>query len=293
MSESEYRVEYGEEHINLLVDNLNMLYVALTRARENLYVSAAFAVKDDTLGTNDHVGRYLLEATDLSDQIVQTEMSTNPQELPFVEYTCGTPIIAPADNEAAVEERALQLCSNSDRVRFVQSQDSLLYSEYGEEAERRAARIDIGNICHEVFARLTEKIASRHDWHVQLNAILDDFETQGLIESEEQRKQVYFLVSKAWNEPQMQQWFRTPYVVEAEQALYMDGHEYRPDRVMVDRETGKAIVVDYKFGGHNDEYFDQVRLYMRAMSLMGHNDVEGYLWYARDGKLVRVEELEN
>lgn len=288
MSESEYRAEYGEEHINLLVDNLNMLYVALTRARDNLYVSAPFTLKDDTLGTNDHVGRYLLEATDLSVQIAQTEMLTTPETLPFVEYTYGEPLIAPADDAAAVEEQPVQLCANSDRVRFVQSQDSLLYSEYGEEAERRAARIDIGNICHEVFARLTEKIASRHDWQVQLNAILDDFETQGLIESEEQRKQAYFLVSKAWNEPQMQQWFRTPYTVDAEQALYMDGHEYRPDRVMVDREAGKAIVVDYKFGAHNDKYFDQVRLYMRAMSLMGFNDVEGYLWYARDGRLVPV-----
>lgn len=287
MAESEYETDYGREHINLLVDNLNMLYVALTRARDNLYISSSFSVKDDILGTNDHVGRYLLECLDLCDRIVQTDVLTK-YDLPFVEYENGTPIIVSASEEHTVDEHELQLCSNSDRVRFVQSQDSLLYTEYGEEAERRSARIDIGNICHEVFARLTEKIASRHDWQVQLNAILDDFETQGLIESEAQRKDAYFLVSKAWNDPQMQQWFRTPYVVEAEQALYMDGHEYRPDRVMIDHEAGKAIVVDYKFGGHNDKYFDQVRLYMRAMNLMGYGDVEGYLWYARTGELVKV-----
>lgn len=288
MAESEYDYEYHQEHVNLLVDNLNMLYVALTRARDNLYISSAFAVKDEALGTNDHVGRYLLESLDMCDRIVQTNMLKTSYDLPFAEYENGQLVIASADEEDAVEESELTLCSNSDRVRFVQSQDSLLYTEYGEEAERRAARIDIGNICHEVFARLTEKIASRHDWQEQLNAILDDFETQGLIESEAQRKDAYFLVSKAWNDPQMQQWFRTPYVVEAEQALYMDGHEYRPDRVMIDKTAGKAIIVDYKFGGHNDKYFDQVRLYMRAMNLMGYNDVEGYLWYARTGELVKV-----
>lgn len=288
MAESEYEDAYHREHINLLVDNLNMLYVALTRARDNLYISSAFAVKDETLGTNDHVGRYLLESTHLSDKIVQSEGLPTEYDLPYAEYTDGTPVIAPAAEENTVDEHELQLCSNSERVRFVQSQDSLLYTEYGEEAERRAARIDIGNICHEVLARLTEKITTRHDWQVQLNAILDDFETQGLIESADQRKDAYFLVSCAWNDPKMQQWFRTPYVVEAEQALYMDGHEYRPDRVMIDHEAGKAIVVDYKFGGHNDKYFDQVRLYMRAMNLMGYNDVEGYLWYARTGELVKV-----
>lgn len=285
MAESEYHEAYAEEHLNLLVDNLNMLYVALTRARDNLYVSSDFTLKDNTLGTNDHVGRYLLESTHLTDEIVETDVLKTIYDLPYAEYESGEPVIADEQEKKEVDEHMLQLCSNSERARFVQSQDSLLYTEYGEAAERRAARIDMGNICHEVFARLTEKIASKHDWQVQLNGILDDFETQGLIESEAQRKEAYFLVSKAWNDPQMQKWFRTPYTVEAEQALYMDGQEYRPDRVMIDKEAGKVIVVDYKFGVPQNKYYDQVRLYMRAMELMGYNEVEGYLWYARSGTL--------
>ena len=288
MAESMYRFEYEREHVNMLIDNLNMLYVALTRARENLYVSSYFNVKDGALGSNDHVGQYLLEATSLTDEIVQTDVLKTQYDLPFAEYENGSPVIADATTETETDEHELLFCSSSDQVRFVQSQDSLLYTEYGEEAERRAARIDIGNICHEVFARLTEKISSRHEWQVQLNSILDDFETQGLIESHEVRKDVYFLVSKAWNDPQMQHWFRTPYTVDAEQAVYMEGHEYRPDRVMVDHEAGKAIIIDYKFGAHNDKYLDQVRLYMRAMQLMGYNDVEGYLWFARTGELLPV-----
>ena len=292
MANSEYSDEYNEEHVNMAVDNLNMLYVALTRARDNLYVSSCFSLnKDNKLGKNDHVGTYLLESTGLTTQIQHPDELDTVLDMPYAEYTLGEPVIAEQKEEPTDNEIELQLCSNSDRVCFVQSQDSLLYTDYGEEAERRAARIEIGNICHEVFARLTEKIASHHDWQVQLNAILDDFETQGLIESPEQRKDAYFLVSKAWNDPQMQKWFRTPFTVEAEQALYMDGKEYRPDRVMVDKSAGKAIVVDYKFGVRNDaKYSDQVRLYMRAMRLMNYDDVEGYLWYARTGELVEVKD---
>ena len=293
MEKSEYSAEYKEEHVNMAVDNLNMLYVALTRARDNLYVSAEFETKKDgqLSEKSKHVGCYLLESTGLEDQLKRPGELDSVWDMPYAEYAIGEPVIAEEKKESTENEIELQLCSNSDRVCFVQSQDSLLYTDYGEEAERRAARIEIGNICHEVFARLTEKIASHYDWQVQLNAILDDFETQGLIESPEQRKDVYFLVSKAWNDPQMQKWFRTPFTVEAEQALYMDGKEYRPDRVMVDKTAGKAIVVDYKFGvRRDDKYSDQVRLYMRAMRLMNYDDVEGYLWYARSGELVEVKD---
>ncbi|MCR5049726.1 MAG: UvrD-helicase domain-containing protein [Paludibacteraceae bacterium] len=293
MEKSEYSAEYQEEHINMAIDNLNMLYVALTRARDNLYVSSCFSLnKDNKLGKNDHVGTYLLENTGLTTQIQHPDELDSVWDMPYAEYAIGgKPVIAGEKEESTENEIELQLCSNSDRVCFVQSQDSLLYTDYGEEAERRAARIEIGNICHEVFARLTEKIVSHHDWQVQLNAILDDFETQGLIESPDQRKDVFFLVSKAWNDPLMQKWFRTPFVVEAEQALYMDGKEYRPDRVMVDKTAGKAIVVDYKFGARRDDkYSDQVRLYMRAMRLMNYDNVEGYLWYARTGELIEVKD---
>ena len=291
MLESDYASEYMQEHINARIDNLNMLYVALTRARDNLFISSAFAMNQNGLAANDHVGRYLLEALQMVDFIGKEDLPLT-YETPYAQWQIGKPIVAPME-EQPVNGHTLQMVYNSDQVRFVQSQESLLYSEYGEEADRRAARIETGNICHEVFARLTEKISNFHEWREQLNGILDDFESQGLITSSQSRAQIWGLVSKAWQDPQMKKWFQTPFTVYSEQALYLDGKEYRPDRVMVDEERKTAIIIDYKFGGKNDKYYDQVRIYMRAMQLMGYDHVEGYLWFAQTGTLENVPMTEN
>lgn len=290
MMQSDYKNEFEEERHNLRIDNLNLLYVALTRARDNLFVF----VDCNKSGASTNIGQYLL--SHLRPNIKITE------DMPYGEYVSGELTIAKEKAAAeespfsfnAGEECVSQLWSDGKEVKFVQSTDSLRYYENGDEVGRLEQRKEIGNICHEVFGRLTDKIISYYDWKTRLNAILDDFETQGLIESAEQRKQVYFLVSKAWSDPQMQQWFKTPYQVEAEHTIYINGCKYRPDRVMIDQVRNKAIVIDYKFGKQNDDkYSDQVRRYMHSMRLMGYSDVEGYLWYAKNenGKqLKRVEE---
>ena len=285
MKQSAYAADYENERHNSRIDNLNLLYVALTRARDNLFIYTDC----DAKGQTTTIGQYVLSFIGVPDDAFANGEAYYAYEKG--QLTIRTEQVSedgPFDFVTAPTQQA-QLWSDGRQVHFVQSTDSLQYAEHGEEAARLAQRKEIGTICHEVFARLTQRISSKSQWQAQLNAILDEFETQGLIESEKMRKEVFFLVHKAWSDPQMQHWFITPYIVKAEQALYMDGKEYRPDRVMIDQQTGKAIVLDYKFGTeHDNEYSEQVHRYMRAMQLMGHKDVEGYLWYARTGELVAV-----
>lgn len=66
-----------------------------------------------------------------------------------------------------------------------------------------------------------------------------------------------------------------------------DGSEYRPDRVVID--GNKATVVDYKFGGQDDKYAAQVRRYMRLCRELGYSDVKGFIWYVPDDTLVPVD----
>ena len=61
--------------------------------------------------------------------------------------------------------------------------------------------------------------------------------------------------------------------------------EYRPDRVM--ERNGRFVVVDFKFASPTDEHKQQVGLYMAMLKQMGHNDVEGYLWYVYPNRVVK------
>ena len=69
----------------------------------------------------------------------------------------------------------------------------------------------------------------------------------------------------------------------------MNHRKLRPDRVMINPQTNAAIVLDYKFGGEEAKYHDQVREYMSALRDKGYSPVEGYLWYARKNKLEQVQ----
>lgn len=267
MENSVYAPAYNEEQQNLRIDNLNMLYVALTRAEDNLFVYTTYSVsKSAPNGTCNHVGSYLRAC--YGDELI-----------------VGTPVIAqPKADKKPLQAVQAELWANSNQVRFVQSQEGSLYTEYGDEAYRRMARMDEGTLCHEIFAHIQKAD--------QLESVLDEFESRGEIRDPEQREKLKSLISAAWEgNPTMRPWFTAPYELRLEEAIYIDRRELRPDRVMINPETKEAIVLDYKFGQWDDKYIQQVRDYMKALTHMGYSPVKGYLWFARkrqDKQLIEV-----
>ncbi len=297
MEKSAYNMAYVEEHRNMRVDNLNMLYVALTRAEEQLYISSEFSVtKENKLGTCNHVGAYLLDFCGLAPIVTQNDLPLTLDEAAYCEHVCGIPMQASNKDENAsggifsfsgAQSTAADIWSNSDRVRFIQSQEGALYTDYGEESYRRMARMEEGTLCHDIFSRLSKADELEH--------VLDEFQTEGRIANEEQRERLKSLISSAWEgSPEMHDWFTAPWELKLEMGIFTEDHDIRPDRVMINPRTNEAIVLDYKFGQEDKEkYTDQVRKYMRALRKIGHSPVRGYLWYARNprGKqLVEVNE---
>lgn len=70
-----------------------------------------------------------------------------------------------------------------------------------------------------------------------------------------------------------------------------DGSEHRPDKVVFN--GGKVSIIDYKFGKSRPEYLEQVRGYMELYRRMGYTDVEGFVWYVPEDSVVRVESYDN
>ena len=276
MADSAYYPEYTEEHVNMRVDNLNMLYVALTRAEDNLFVSTAYPVTvNGVMGTCNHVGKYVIDF--ISEQY---GLDVSPSE-PMV-YEAGKAVVKnrPLPDEGT-EALSAELWANDDQVRFVQSQEGALYTDYGDEAYRRVARMDEGTLCHEIFAHLHKAD--------ELEAVLDDFESRGLIRDKALRDDLKTLISSAWKgNEQMRDWFTAPWELRLEEAIYMDERELRPDRVMINPQTNEAVVLDYKFGGRNKKYHAQVKEYMQALQRIGYSPVRGYLWYAREKRLEEI-----
>lgn len=57
-----------------------------------------------------------------------------------------------------------------------------------------------------------------------------------------------------------------------------DGREWRPDRVVL-HPSGAVSIIDYKFGEPDAKYIKQVQRYVNLYLRMGYSDVRGYIWY--------------
>ena len=289
MEGTDYEAAYIAEAEAQRVDNLNLLYVALTRAADNLYLYTDYPVQKTEVEIDHHVGTLLVNANGLKEAVLEAFESYSDETQPcFVEYTLGEEpyIHRPKQEQKAdlfsfrcAEELPAAMQSNDDQVRFRQSQESMLYGLFGEEkAEQMIAHINIGSLCHDILAH----IETREDQQT----VVDQYMQRGVIESEEQRREVESLLNRAWENTQMCEWFDGSWDLLREQAMMVNGEEKRPDRVML--KGDKAIVLDYKFGTSNPKYHRQVREYMEVMRLLGYREVEGYLWYAQQADLERV-----
>ena len=289
MEGTDYEAAYIAEAEAQRVDNLNLLYVALTRAADNLYLYTDYPVQKTEVEIDHHVGTLLMNAYGLKEAALEAFENYSDETQPcFVEYTLGEEpyIHRPKQEQKAdlfsfrcAEELPAAMQSNDDQVRFRQSQESMLYGLFGEEkAEQMIAHINIGSLCHDILAHIETR--------EEQQAVVDQYMQRGVIESEEQRREVESLLNRAWENPRMCEWFDGSWDLLREQAMMVNGEEKRPDRVML--KGDKAIVLDYKFGAPNPKYHRQVQEYMEVMRLLGYREVEGYLWYAQQAELERI-----
>ena len=67
-----------------------------------------------------------------------------------------------------------------------------------------------------------------------------------------------------------------------------DGEMYRPDRVVLS--GGKVVIIDYKFGEHRRSYERQLKRYADIWRRMGHGKVDAYIWYVQTDEVVEISQ---
>ena len=95
-------------------------------------------------------------------------------------------------------------------------------------------------------------------------------------------------INSALSDPTAAEWFNGKWdrIYTECEILSTDGKINRPDRVMTS--GNKAVVVDYKFGKAENSHRTQILTYHKLLTGMGYSDIEGYIWYVREGKIEKV-----
>ena len=289
MMGSIYEKEYLHEHLQNTVDNLNLLYVAFTRAAKSLYVVGKRGAKNSRSALIELCLPLVAESMPEA-QLDGMEDNESAIVFEFGTYETSQPELPSQNNEKESSNPFLQkseaisvsIRTYDSKVNFRQSNRSRDFIE-GEDIDQQRRYIQAGSILHEIFSTIqTEKDIPEALQRLQFEGILYDEEMTA--------ERITSMLRKRLSDPRVASWFSPHWTLFNECTILSveDGevHEHRPDRVMTD--GNEWIVVDFKFGHPDPEYHTQVRRYMDLLSSMGHQNIKGYLWYVYSNKIEEV-----
>ena len=306
--------DYRKENFLQQVDNINTIYVAMTRAVLGMHVIAktpsAKCIK--AVETGD-----VTQFTDLSQMlywfvsascggdvpgneellppfsVTRTLTEDGAERFDAGEMVCFGEHRKHGNETAAfdmsVDDELPSIALNPlpgdpdedvrERGRLKFSADALdFFSKDGGTGVSASNRIR-GVVLHDIMA------------HVNVPADLESAVRQAVhagdvtgVEAEE----AYRLLSERIEDVTERGWFRSDAerILTEASLIDTDGQIYRPDRVIL--KDGGAVIVDYKFGEHRHSYERQLRKYADIWRRMGYGDVSAFLWYVDTGEVMCV-----
>lgn len=279
-----YEDDYHTEHLQNCVDNLNLLYVAFTRASRSLFVIA----RRGNATIRSYIIEECLPQIKLEGAVFDGDPGNKKDSLKF-EYGTISPktkkekkqdgnVFLPEISNIAVEYETF-----ANNTEFKQSNKSKEFVESDE--DKQDSYIKTGLLLHSLFSRIrTEADIDSSIKQMVMDGIMteDDVDVMAIKD----------MLHKRLRTPAVAEWFSGKWQLFNECDILFENPDNgevkaeRPDRVMTD--GNKFIVVDFKFGKAKQEHKEQVHHYMTLIKEMGYTDVTGYLWYVYSNEIEEV-----
>ena len=283
-----YEDDYQHEHLQNTVDNLNLLYVAFTRAVQSLFVIGKRNAKNSRSMLIEQVLPLIVQ------EIPDANLSGIDNESDPVEFTCGTLV---PEEDAPHKESTNPFLQEAETVSFKiktfdnpvsfrqsnRSKDFISAQDDDNEEQQQRQYIQTGSILHLIFSTIRTS--------ADIDSALKRLQLEGILYDEEvTAEKISSMLRKRLQNARVADWFSDRWTLFNECTILSveNGEviERRPDRVMT---NGKEwVVVDFKFGSPKDEYHNQVREYMQLLVNMGHTNIKGYLWFVYSNKIEEV-----
>ena len=239
-----------------LLDNINVLYVALTRAEEQLYVISQTIPEKKEGGFPDNMAAFFIK------YLIEKKVYDPYQ----YEYEFGK------RNRLSVSEKSVSLIKTIPTVLEIldpknikiAQRESLMWGTHQQEA------ISYGNVVHEILAYVKYK----EDIDLAITKAIEN----GLI-TFAQKEAVENTLYEIVNHPEISICFDSDLKVFNEQTIIRQfGRTLKPDRISIS-EKGEAFLLDYKTGSPNAKYVQQIQEYQDAIEDLGYKVLKKVLVY--------------
>ncbi|MEN2401427.1 UvrD-helicase domain-containing protein [Flavobacterium sp. MC2016-06] len=239
-----------------LLDNINVLYVALTRAEEQLYIISQSLKerKDGELPNNmaSFFIKYLIQKGIYDSEKLEYEFGNKVRLSMLVEkldLVKTIPIVSEVLNPKNIK---------------IAQREALMWGTHQQEA------ISYGNVVHEILAFIKDK----SDVDLAVTKALEN----GLI-TFDQVEIVLKTLREIVNHPELEICFNGNYTILNEQTIIQkEGKIIKPDRLVL-AQNKEAYLLDYKTGAINPKYKQQIQEYQDAIEDLGYKVLKKALVY--------------
>jgi ATP-dependent exoDNAse (exonuclease V) beta subunit len=250
----EASVVYQQKKQEELLDNINVLYVALTRAEEQLYIISGMNIgKSGNLPNNmaSFFIRYLESKGDFSENTFEYSFGNSEKLSETKERQDATKTIP-----------QLAETLNPKNIKIAQ-RESLMWNTKQQKA------IEYGNILHEILSF----VKTKDDIELALIKAIEN----GLIIIS-QKEEVEKTIKEIVNHNDLQPFFSNQNTVLNEKTIIQkEGNLVKPDRMVVNNK--EIYLLDYKTGAHQAKYTTQLENYQNAIEKMGFKVTKKALVY--------------
>jgi ATP-dependent helicase/nuclease subunit A len=279
LTDTNFADDYYREKLKTYIDNLNLLYVAFTRARKALYCFAPAGIRQpgDSIKNVSQLIAGTMEnksLTGLDFKIIQHKdfkiFEKGIQEKPEKE---NGKIRTAYNVEDYPENNTIE------RMKIVYHA-----REYLEPGENNFQPLSYGKVMHELFAH----IYSEKD----IGPAIEHLYIEGKI-SEAEKRIIREDMLSFFSDTRVKNWFSGEWKVLNERDILTKSEQNRrPDRVLIKNKC--AVIIDYKFGDRElKEHKDQVMEYADLLKQMGYEKTEMFLWYVLKKKIIQIGKEDN
>jgi ATP-dependent exoDNAse (exonuclease V) beta subunit len=235
---------YSQKKEEDLLDNVNVLYVALTRAEEQLYVISGLVSENSKGELPNNMATFFIEF--LGNEFIEEQL----------EYEFGSDEKISTTKDAVSNTKTIPQLSetlNPKNIKIAQ-RESIMWNTKQQKA------IEFGNIIHEILAF----IKTKNDIDLAITKAIEN----GLIISS-QKEEVLVTLSEIVNHKELTDYFSEEYKVMNEQTI-IQKHEniVKPDRMSISKDK-KVFLLDYKTGQHLPKHKTQLENYQKSIEDMG------------------------
>ncbi|PRZ26413.1 UvrD-helicase domain-containing protein [Flavobacterium granuli] len=261
-AKSVYDLKKQEE----LLDNINVLYVALTRAEEQLYV-----ISNMNLTSKGEV-----KTNNMSTFFINYLMNYGGFDENKLEYEFGNSKKLSSASKHVDTSKKIEVAAeilDPKNIKIAQ-REALMWGTHQQES------IEYGNVVHEILSF----VKTKEDVDLAVDKAIEN----GLINFG-QKELVHQTVQDIVDHKELELFFAEGNVVLNEQTIIQkEGSTIKPDRMVLTKNK-EVFLLDYKTGTHNPKYQTQLENYQSAIELMGYKVRKKALIYI--GKEIDVVNL--